>query len=123
TRRGNWWRLLRDGERLARKSAYAGQIVTPEGDRVWVVNTHLTANYCNSYPHTRCNSYEQVRGTQVQELAELVAELEGPVIMGGDLNMGPNPVVRDDVWSRFDDFFPGFRQAPFDPVAHSTSSR
>lgn len=122
-RRGSMWRLFRDGERLARKSFYASQIELPNGDRIWLVNTHLIASYCNQYPHQNCRSYEDVRADQLNQLADFVATLSGPVIFGGDLNMGPNPVAHDMIWDQMSDLFPGFSQAAFDPIAHATSAR
>lgn len=120
--KGDWWRIFSDGETLASKSAYAGQIELVDGRRVWLVNTHLAANYCNTYPRVNCISYEDVRASQLEELANFVKQLDGPIILGGDLNMGPTPVSLDMAWQRFDDYFPGFLQAPYDPVLDTTSS-
>lgn len=120
--RGNLGTVFRDGERLASKAAYAARIETADGQKVWLVNTHLVANYCESYPRMNCQSYEDERASQLEQLSYFVAKLEGPIIMGGDFNMGPKPLSRDLAWQRFDDFFPGFLQAPHDPSRNSTSS-
>lgn len=119
---GQWWRVFSDGETLVSKSAYAALIKINDQSSIWFVNTHLAANYCNQYPRINCNSYEDVRASQLEELSVLVKSLDAPVILGGDFNMGPSLVSRDMAWMRFDDYFPGFRQASFDPIDDSTSS-
>ena len=118
---GSLWSVFRDGEKLASKAAYAAQIQIHD-QKVWFVNTHLAANYCSSYPRINCNSYETLREAQLEELSSFTAKLSGPVVLAGDFNMGPLPVSRDMAWLRFDDYFPGFKQAAYDPVTSSTSS-
>ncbi|MBH47390.1 MAG: hypothetical protein CME71_04400 [Halobacteriovorax sp.] len=118
---GSLWSIFKDGEKLASKAAYFAKIEA-HGHSLWFVNTHLAANYCKTYPRIDCNSYEALRESQLEELSALVAKLDGPVVMGGDFNMGPSPISRDMAWLRFDDYFPGFAQANHDPAQNSTSS-
>tara|TARA_R110000868_G_scaffold61524_3_gene186958 strand:- start:9266 stop:10183 length:918 start_codon:yes stop_codon:yes gene_type:complete len=118
---GSLWSIFKDGEKLASKAAYAAKIET-HGKTIWFINTHLAANYCNTFPRIGCNSYEALRESQLEELSYVVSKLDGAIVMGGDFNMGPSPVSRDMAWLRFDDYFPGFAQADHDPARNSTSS-
>jgi len=89
--------VFKDGEILARKAALAAKLDHPDWGPVWVVDTHLIATHCHEY-------YVAARLRQLEELAEFIrTELTGaPVILGGDLNLGPK--VHEDRPSR--DYFP-----------------
>lgn len=120
--RGDWWNVFSDGETLASKSIYLAKISLPNALNIWFINTHLAANYCNFYPWRDCKSYEDIRFEQIKVLSQLISEKSGPIIFGGDLNMGPKLSSRDRVWDQFDQYFKGFSQAPYDPATSSTSS-
>ncbi len=111
SKRGSLWRVFRDGEVLARKSALAAKLEHPAWGPLWVVDTHLIA----AYPD---RAYTSRRKAQLMELHDFVRELmkEAPVIVGGDLNVGPKvnaatpansyiPALWDDLMPRmFGDF-------------------
>ncbi len=120
--RGNWRRIFIDGESIVSKAVYAAQIQISSLKNVWFVNTHLVANYCDTFPWIGCNSYEAIRAKQLKEVSQLVSKLDGPIVFGGDLNMGPKLSTRDRIWDKFDVYFPGFSQASHDETASSTSS-
>lgn len=120
--RGNWWTLFSDGEIVVSKAVYAAQIVFPGDKKIWFFNTHLAANYCDYYPWVNCEPYEDVRAEQVKMIAKLISNTDGPIVLGGDLNMGDKLSSRDRIWDQWQDYFPGFSQAPHDPKRSSTSS-
>ena len=111
SKRGSLWRAFKDGEVFARKAALAAKLDHPAWGAVWVVDTHLIA----AYPD---RAYATERKTQIMELHDFVRELmkEAPVIIGGDLNVGPKvsaatpansyiPALWDDLIPRaFGDF-------------------
>lgn len=103
------------GEGFVRKSVYLASLMLPSGKKIWLVNTHLIANYCTTADWSNCQSYQNVRATQLAEVSDVVLNetQNGSVIFGGDLNMGPLPASRDVAWTEFDMYFPGFVQAPY----------
>ena len=84
SRRGSLWRAFKDGEVFARKAALAAKLDHPTWGAIWVVDTHLIAAYSD-------RAYVTERKTQIMELHDFVRELmkDAPVILGGDLNVGP----------------------------------
>ncbi len=103
------------GEGFVRKSAYLANLVLPSGKKISLVNTHLVANYCTTGDWSNCQSYQNVRATQLAQVSDVVLNetQSGSVIFGGDLNMGPLPASRDVAWTEFDMYFPGYVQAPY----------
>lgn len=121
--RGDWFRIFNDGEFLVRKAAYIAQIRHSSGEKFWLANTHLVANYCDHFPYRKCNSYEKVRRAQIKQLSGAIIPLTSPTIFGGDLNMGPQLIARDSIWDHLETYyFPGFKQANYDPSTTSTYS-
>lgn len=91
----------RTGERLARKSALAALIESPDLGPVWAVNTHL----CAAYPHT---TNTPNRAAQLAELGGFVKTLTGaPVVVGGDLNVAPPSIGPLPAWSHDPALWPG----------------
>lgn len=108
------------GESLARKSLYLAEIEV-KGQKIWLANTHLVANYCDNEEWYNCTSYEKSRRTQIEFISRVIdvyAKGE-PAIFGGDLNMGEKKIARDRVWDEMDKLFPGFTQGEYD---HSIST-
>jgi len=110
-KRGKLTRIVTDAEVAARKSALAAKLDHPEWGPVWAVDTHLIAAYPDE-------PYTIHRKAQLMELHDFVRGLmkEAPVILGGDLNVGPKvdeetlansyiPELWDDLMPRmFGDF-------------------
>lgn len=120
--RGNWWTLFSDGETVVRKAVYIAQVTVNASKKIWLFNTHLAANYCDYYPWQDCESYEDVREDQLKMISRLISKTNGSVIFGGDLNMGQKLSSRDRIWGQWQEYFPGYSQAPHDPTRSSTSS-
>jgi endonuclease/exonuclease/phosphatase family metal-dependent hydrolase len=111
SKRGRLTRAFTDGEVFARKSALAAKLDHPAWGPVWVIDTHLIAAYPDEPYTTR-------RKIQLMELHDFARELmkDAPVIVGGDLNVGPKvseatpgnsyiPALWDDLLPRmFGDF-------------------
>ncbi|MBY0517879.1 MAG: endonuclease/exonuclease/phosphatase family protein [Bacteriovoracaceae bacterium] len=116
--------VFKHGEAIVRKSIYLAKLNLGNNKSVWLANTHLVANYCDTLIRVDCVTYENVRALQLAKLSDVVLnETEnGDVIFGGDLNMGPNPVARDVAWDQWQSYFPGFAQASYDENSTSTSS-
>lgn len=71
-------------ERRIRKGALAVRVETPTLGPVWVVNTHLIAQIRGATRNAQ-------RWAQLQELRAFIDRVcvDAPVILAGDLNMGP----------------------------------
>lgn len=84
SKRGKLTRVFTDAEVIARKSALAAKLDHPEWGPVWVINTHLIAAYPDE-------PYTVHRKIELMELHDFARELmkDAPVIIGGDLNVGP----------------------------------
>lgn len=117
------WASLTHGETLVDKSVYLAQANLPRGEKVWLANTHLIANYCNAATLGDCDSYESLRFKQGSEAAAFVTARTGgrQVIFGGDFNSGPHPLRNDRMWKSWQLLFHGLRQASFDPKLVCTS--
>lgn len=75
--------VYRTGERLARKSALAALIETPELGPIWAVNTHLCADQTRRTHGAR-------RTAQLRELGAFLRTLgPEPAVVGGDFNLAP----------------------------------
>lgn len=113
--------VYRSGEGLARKSALAALIETPELGPLWAVNTHLCAAYVST-------TNTPQRAAQLKELGAFVATLkDAPVVVGGDFNIAPPSVGPLPAWSHdpalwpeaMASALPGFTAAP-DAAGHLT---
>jgi endonuclease/exonuclease/phosphatase family metal-dependent hydrolase len=80
-----WWRGLEP------RSAVMARVAPDGGEPIWVVGTHLDVR-------------APARARQAARLAELVAGLDGPAILAGDLNAGAEaPELQPLVaWARAD---------------------
>ncbi|MBT3982232.1 MAG: hypothetical protein HOE90_12815 [Bacteriovoracaceae bacterium] len=101
-----------DGEWLVKKGFYLAQIDHPTLKKVWISNTHLTANYA-PFSH----SFEDYRKSQVKQLFEETLKKAGgdPLIIGGDINMGPGKFSMDEIWTQLPGLYPDLRRVPVDP--------
>lgn len=120
-------RALIDGEALVDKSVYLAKIVHPSGESIWVANTHLIANYLEADKGTdekRKRDYRKEREEQFIQMSHWLKSKtkDEPLILGGDLNMGDHPRLRDNVWNNFQNYFQNFKQAEHDRAEVSTTS-
>ena len=113
---GRLLNIFKDGEVLASKSLYMAKIKVPGQKGIWIANTHLAANYCLTADRSDCESYEDHRKIQIDEIARYTKflALEHPVILGGDLNTGPQPVAIDKLWRQLGSILGGFSQGHYD---------
>lgn len=117
------WRAVTHGEVLVWKSVYLAQVDIKNENSLWVSNTHLTANYCETSDYSDCDSYESVRATQLREAATFIKDHTGfqEVVFGGDLNSGPRPPRADLGWMTLPETLTGFHQANYNPLSTCTS--
>ena len=111
------------GESLVDKSVYLAQTVLPSGEKIWLANTHLTANYCSDSIFTDCDSYDLERYQQASEAARFVKSQvgENAIVFGGDFNSGPHPFRNDSLWKKWGELFPNLVQAQYDTQSICTS--
>ena len=69
---GHLTSVFKDGERLVNKSVYLAQLQLNNGEKIWIANTHLIANYCGNAKGGECESYEDVRSKQLLEMKILL---------------------------------------------------
>lgn len=121
---GRFFRIHRDGEHAAAKSIYLIKTKLKNNKIVWVANTHLVANYCETPDAPDCESYEEVRTAQMREMKNVFNVMVGnaPLIFGGDINAGEHVNAKDLSWEMLPQIFPGFKQAPHDEILVQTSS-
>ena len=99
-----------DGEMLAGKGAVA---VLLQDDvlnkKFWVVNTHLVANYQNNPKHPQ--GYGEQRAQQILELGDWIQNFNTeklPVVLAGDLNVGPDHDTTPSVWQKIPELLQQF---------------
>ena len=89
---GSGWifHYLEDGEYLASKSLMLADLAHPTMGKILLGNTHLVANH-----YHLGRTYHEQRATQLKELAAFLKEnWDGSyagVVLGGDLNIDPEP--------------------------------
>lgn len=81
-----WWRSPSLADRLLHKGILATEL-THDGQRVIILNTHLTANYDGDWSPS--NRYARLEHAQLQHLAGVVNSIDRDVlvIVGGDFNL------------------------------------
>lgn len=81
-----WWHTPSLADRLLHKGILATEL-THAGQRIIVLNTHLTANYDGDWSSS--NRYAQLERAQLGRLAEVVNELDAQsiVVIAGDFNI------------------------------------
>ncbi len=108
------WSAFINGESIATKGALMAMVNHPVIGSVFVLNTHLVANYGGTA------LFEDVRRDQIFE-AEDHAALRGegsPQILGGDLNVAPEGGSYTPLWNEFRRILPRFKRViPSEPVS------
>lgn len=81
-----WWHTPSAADRLLHKGILATEL-THAGQRLIVLNTHLTANYDGDWSPT--NRYAQLEEAQLRRLTSVVNELDSAsiVVIAGDFNI------------------------------------
>lgn len=107
------WGSLIHGEVLVHKSLYISELVLSNKKILWIANTHLTANYCETTDYSKCDSYEDIRLNQLKEIAIFIKKYTKTqdVILAGDFNSGPQPFRADKGWRSFSKEFAGYSQS------------
>lgn len=90
-----WWHSPSLTDRLLHKGILATEL-THAGQRVVILNTHLTANYDGDWSPT--NRYARLEQAQLRQLADVVNELdkETLVVVAGDFNLPRHSWLYDE---------------------------
>jgi endonuclease/exonuclease/phosphatase family metal-dependent hydrolase len=108
------WSAFINGESLSTKGALMALVNHPLFGSVFVINTHVAANYGGSA------SFEDIRREQLLEVEDH-ASLRGegfPQILGGDLNVAPEGLSYTPLWDEFPRILPRFKRVmPRFPVS------
>lgn len=90
-----WWHTPSLADRLLHKGILATEL-SHAGQRIIVLNTHLTANYDGDWSPT--NRYARLEQAQLRRLATLVNELdpESILIIAGDFNIPRHSWLYDE---------------------------
>ena len=75
------------------KSLFKGSLVT-RVDRLWIVNTHPSPNRDGDW--SRTNRHGPMHRQQLNHLAGVVGDLDGPVVACGDFNVAADSSFMDD---------------------------